>query len=273
MRTQPHPRRALLTAVAAPLSALSGLLLLLACSEAPQPPSILLVTLDTLRADRVSAYGYPLPTTPQLDALAARGTRFELALAPSSSTAPTHASIFTGLLPSFHSVGAHNSQFALEPTEITLAEQLAGAGYRTAAVVSNPLLGRALGLDQGFAHYDDATLGEGPFASKGRLARNAIDSALAWLEAHADTRFFFWLHLQDAHGPYATPDEFSCAIVGDGCFGACPEDAIVKLGPGRRYRFNYDRCTGCAVCAEQCPCHAIEMVAEPVAIPTGVAEK
>ena len=188
-------------------------LALLACSGGvSSPPSIVLITIDTLRADRLSSYGYPVPTSPNLDRLAARGIRFERALAPSSSTAPTHASIFTGQLPSSHSVGAFNSQFALDDEWPTLAAELRGAGYATAAIVSNPLLGRGLGLDRGFEHYDDETLGEGRFAAKGRRARHAVDRALGWLDASPPTPFFLWLHLQDTHGPYAPDPEWVCPV-------------------------------------------------------------
>jgi arylsulfatase A-like enzyme len=171
-----------------------------------------LVTIDTLRADRLSVYGYSQATSPNLDWLAARGVRFEHALAPSSSTAPTHASIFTGQLPSAHSIGAFNSQFALDDEWPTLAEMLRNAGYATAAIVSNPLLGRALGLDRGFDHYDDEARGEGRFAAKGRPAARAVDRALAWLDATPAEPFFVWLHLQDTHGPYAPDPDWICPV-------------------------------------------------------------
>lgn len=185
----------------------------LACGEGGGPrPSIVLITIDTLRADRLSSYGYPLPTTPHLDRLAARGVRFEHALSPSSSTAPSHASIFTGRLPSAHSIGAFNSQFALDSEWPTLAQRLGEAGYVAAAIVSNPLLGRALGLDRGFEQYDDETLGEGRFASKGRRARRAVERALAWLSASPPTPFFLWLQLQDTHGPYTSDPDRHCPV-------------------------------------------------------------
>ena len=180
--------------------------------------SVVLVTIDTLRADRVSAYGArgsrsgEPATTPNLDWLAARGARFENALAPSSSTAPTHASLLTGRLPSEHSIGAFNSQFALDEQWPTIAERASAAGYATAAVVSNPLLGRSLGLARGFDDYDDDTLGEGRFAAKGRSAERAVDRALAWLDTHDDGPFLLWLHLQDAHGPYAPPHGWTCPL-------------------------------------------------------------
>lgn len=205
-----------------------AILAALACSAGgASPPSIVLVTIDTLRADRLSSYGYPLATSPNLDRLAARGVRFENALAPSSSTAPTHASIFTGQLPSSHSVGAFNSQFALDDEWPTLAQKLRDARYATAAIVSNPLLGRGLGLDRGFEHYDDETLGEGRFAAKGRRARHAVDRALAWLEASPPTPFFLWLHLQDTHGPYAPDPDWTCPV------GQNPAGARLTLPIGR----------------------------------------
>jgi len=206
----------------------------LGCTAAVSPPSVLLVTLDTVRADRLSLYGHPEPTSPNLAWLAARGRRYDAAFAPSSSTAPTHASLLTGRHPSFHSMGAWNSQFALAPDEHTLAERLAAAGFDTAAVVSNAVLRSEAGLDQGFAHYDDRTEGEGVLRAKGRRARVAVDRALAWLDAraHGDAPLFLWLHLQDAHGPYAPDPDWACPI---------PEPPAAPGGPALRLEVGRDQ--------------------------------
>ena len=185
-------------------------------------PSILLVTIDTLRADRLSSYGYPLETSPNLDRLAVRGVRFEYALAPSSSTAPTHASIFTGHQPSEHSIGAFNSQFALDEQWPTLAGTLREAGYATGAIVSNPLLGRALGLGRGFGYYYDDTRGEGRFLAKGPEARRSVDRALEWLDDAPREPFFLWLHLQDTHGPYAPAPGWVCPLAANEQWPATP---------------------------------------------------
>ena len=183
-----------------------------ACGPSPARRSILLITLDTLRADHLSEYGYPLATSPSLSRLAARGLRYEFALAPAPSTAPSHASMMTGRQPSFHSVGAFNSQFQLNPSAHTLAERLAEHGYATAAVVSNPVLSRGLGLDQGFEHYDDQIPGQGVVQAKSRTARQAVDLALAWLDQRDSRPFFLWLHFNDPHGPYDSNDKWTCPL-------------------------------------------------------------
>ncbi len=181
-------------------------------AEARDPRSIVLVTLDTVRADRASPYGEPLSSASGLEWLAVRGTRFEWALSTSPSTAPAHASIFTGRYPSFHSVGAHNTQYPLDDAATTLAELLAAAGHRTAAIVSNPLLESRFGFAQGFEHYDDRLRGRGVARAKSRSARDAVDRALAWLDRRDEGPFFLWLHLNDAHGPYRPPDAFACPL-------------------------------------------------------------
>ncbi len=169
--------------------------------------SVILVTIDTLRADHLSFAGYPRKTSPNLDAFAKRGISFEWAISPCSYTLPSHASIMTGLDPSFHSVGLMNGALGLEYKETTLAEICRDAGLRTFGVVSNLLLTRNWGLDQGFEVYDDALPDqEGSRAFAERKAEHAMDSALEKLAEIKDERFFFWLHLQDPHGPYTPPD-------------------------------------------------------------------
>ena len=119
------------------------------------PRSILLITVDTLRADHLSTYGYRLPTSPQLEYLAARGTCFEYAFAASACTAPSVTSILTGRYASFHTVGLLNGQYVLEPGTPTLATILSSRGFRTCAIIGNPVLHKELGLDAGFDRYDD----------------------------------------------------------------------------------------------------------------------
>ncbi len=168
--------------------------------------SVLLVTVDTLRADHLSHAGYGRLTSPNLDAFARLGTSFDWALSTCSYTLPSHASMMVGVYPSFHSVGLMNGYLPLKPQELTLAEICRAAGLRTLAVVSNFVLRRDCGLDQGFEVYDDVLpdreLVRG-FAE--RKAVHAMDSALDRLKELGDERFFMWVHLQDPHGPY-TPD-------------------------------------------------------------------
>ncbi len=179
----------------------------LACSEPPR--DVLLITVDTLRADHLSSYGFELATSPNIDALAAHSALFERAVAASSSTAPSHASILTSLYPRQHSIGYRNGDTRLEGA-VTLAELLRARGYATAAFVGNAVLRRRIGLDRGFDTYDDE-LPE-PEASRPlvfeRRARQTTERALAWL-ARAEEPFFLWVHYQDPHGPYDPPDGYA----------------------------------------------------------------
>ncbi len=174
-----------------------------ACTPAPPAPRhLILVTLDTLRSDRLGAYGYERPTTPQLDALAARGVRFEDAVAQAISTPPSHASILTGLNPPSHGLRRLSGQ-RLAPENVTLAEVLRDAGFRTAAFVSGVPLRRALGLDQGFEVYDDAVGEAGE-----RPAGETVARVRAWLPEAGERRLFLWVHFFDPHMPYFAPPEW-----------------------------------------------------------------
>jgi arylsulfatase A-like enzyme len=183
-------------------------------------PDILLVTFDTLRADHCSSYGYPLATTPHLDALARDGVRFALAYAPTATTAPSHASLLTGLQPLGH--GVLRNGFVLAGEVDTLAERLGRAGYTTAAFVSSFVLYHEFGLAQGFGFYDDdltrseATQAEAeswegvavPGRKTDRRADAVTGRALAWLEEARGRSAprFVWVHYMDPHEPYAPPD-------------------------------------------------------------------
>src|SRR6185295_5087280 len=143
---------------------LGVIVLLLALAAAPPPakrtpPNLVLITLDTTRADHLGAWGDRDASTPHLDALAARGTRFSRCDTAAPITLPSHATLLTGLFPPRHGV-RDNGTFVLTPQVETLAERLAARGYDTAAVVSAVVLARRQGLDQGFRIYDD-DLGEG----------------------------------------------------------------------------------------------------------------
>lgn len=182
--------------------------------ERDPAPDVLLVTLDTLRSDWVQAYGFAHANTPSMDALASRGVLFENAIAAASLTAPSHASMMTGRYVREHSVGTLNGESRLEGAE-TLAESFSAAGYETAAFISNVVLRRRMGLDRGFAVYDD-NLGESEAnrpAYFERRAQDTVEQALAWLSQQDSERpLFVWLHLQDPHGPYEPPEEFEGRI-------------------------------------------------------------
>jgi arylsulfatase A-like enzyme/thioredoxin-like negative regulator of GroEL len=180
--------------------------------DAAVPERIVLVTIDTLRADRVGCYGASEAHTPNLDTIAARGVRFEVAVSPAPLTLPAHASLMTGLDPPGHGV-RHNSVHRLGEDIPTLAEHLRTAGYATAAFVGALVLDRRFGLDRGFDHYDDA-VGDrvsGPTGFPERPADAVVDAALTWLGG-TDGRFFLWVHLFDPHVGYRPPPGFASAF-------------------------------------------------------------
>jgi choline-sulfatase len=173
----------------------------------PAPASharhLILVTVDTLRADRVGAYGYARARTPRIDALSARGVRFEHAFAAAPITLTSHASLMTGRYPPGH--GARHNGIRVDPAVPTLAKTLSGAGFATGAFVSAFPLDRRFGLNAGFTEYSDR-LPRGP---RGRLenerpGRDTVNDALAWLRTAQGTgqRIFLWVHLFEPHAPY-----------------------------------------------------------------------
>jgi arylsulfatase len=184
---------------------------------------IVLVTIDTLRADHLGCYGYPRNTSPNLDRLAEEGLLFRHAFSPSSYTAPTHASLFTSRYPSYHSIGFTNGGGCLDRGgEMTLAELLKTVGFTTAAFVSTIVLRRSVGLDRGFDHYDD-TLPAWELNRPSELRRLGSDTtaaALAWVREHRDERFFLWVHYMDVHGAYTPPSPYNMEFVEDAHWGA-----------------------------------------------------
>ncbi len=176
----------------------------LACSPPADPkPNIVLVVLDTTRADALSAYGNARPTTPRLDELARSGARFERAYATDFWTLPSHASLLTGLHPSEH--GATSESDSLRTSVDTLAEQLAAAGWRTGAFVSNPWLSRERGFAQGFELYHEAWTAAPPGADEYLADRAGLQTALAWMDQRAPgpaRPFFAFFNWNSAHLPY-----------------------------------------------------------------------
>ncbi|MCI0547395.1 MAG: sulfatase-like hydrolase/transferase, partial [Candidatus Rokubacteria bacterium] len=200
------PSRAVLLAMLVPLAGAG------ACSRLPAARGydLLLVTLDTVRADRLGAYGSRSAETPSLDRLARQGLRFETAIAAAPLTLPSHATMLTGLLPPRHGL-RNNGAGALPPGMETLAMRLSSAGYRTAAFVGAFVLDRRYGLDHGFEHYDDA-IERDPNALTSRVAERpgsvVVERALSWIGAPDERPFFAWVHLYDAHAPYDPPEPF-----------------------------------------------------------------
>lgn len=191
--------------------ALAGALLSGACGKAPTPavhaagvgaaPSILLVTLDTTRADAIGPEASGIET-PAFDALAARGRLFRQAYATVPETLPSHASMMTGLYPAGH--GVHENARYLSGDRPVLAERLRQGGYRTAAFVSAFTLARRFGLARGFETYDD----ELPTGHAERSSRDTTERALALLGQEARRPLFLWVHYYDPHSPYDPPEPF-----------------------------------------------------------------
>jgi len=177
-------------------------------------PNLLLVTIDTLRADHVGVYGAVSVSTPTLDALAARGVRFEHAQSPVPLTGPSHATILTGLYPPVHGV-RDNVVFALDPSHKTLATRLKAQGYRTAAFVAAYPVAAAFGFRQGFDTFSE-NFKESPIPGAGaqRRANEVVDDALGWLAKPGDGPFFVWMHLYDPHAPYDPPEPYRTDFAG-----------------------------------------------------------
>ena len=173
--------------------------------------NLVVVTIDTLRADRLGCYGYSTADTPNLDRLAARGALFENAVCQTPLTAPSHASIFTGTYPTVHKV-RDTGGFVLEGSHQTLAGMLAGQGWDTAAFVGASVLKKSFGLNRGFAVYDDRMPPPEPGKAAGdypeRRAGEVVDRAVAWLGGQSGKPFFLWVHVFDPHSPYDPPAPF-----------------------------------------------------------------
>ena len=194
-------------------------------------PNVLLITVDTLRADRLGAYGYERARTPHIDALAAEGALFEVAVTDTPWTTPSMSSVLTGRYATAHGFKSTNAD-RLAQTNVTLAEILRDAGYATAAVVGSFPLDAVFQLDQGFDHYDDefttpiwsmpghefehieSDFFETPDDQRFFILSKALndsrredsevtDAALAWLAGHANGPFFLWVHY---FGPHEKPD-------------------------------------------------------------------
>lgn len=169
------------------------------------------MTIDTLRADRLGAYGYQPATTPNLDRLAATGVRFTDATAHSPLTLPAHAGILTGRYPARFGLRLNGIAPLAESAE-TVAERLREGGYQTAAIVASVILDESYGLSQGFARYDDEMPpiagGSAALSELQRPGREVADLAVKWLDARPAAPWFLWLHFFDPHLPYNAPAEF-----------------------------------------------------------------
>lgn len=196
------------------------------CARGPAPPperpNLVLVTLDTVRADRLGCYGHDAASTPAMDRLAREGVLAGHAVAVAPLTLPSHASLLTGLAPPRH--GVHdNADYRLPLSETTLAEHLSRLGYRTAASVGAAVLSSRLGIAQGFESYDEPRVAEVERPAAGgvgflgiaeRDAKAVTDDALAALERMAGEPFFLWVHYFDPHADYAPPEPWRSRFTG-----------------------------------------------------------
>jgi arylsulfatase A-like enzyme/Tfp pilus assembly protein PilF len=199
--------------------------------------NVILITLDTTRADRLGCYGFQKIKTPVIDRMAGRGLRFERCLSQTPLTLPSHTTILSGTFPPFHGV-RDNGGFIVPPELETLAEQYKARGYGTAAFVAAYVLDSRWGLNQGFDFYfDNFDLSRFERISLGSIQRPAnevLDQALAWLAAHKDRKFFTWIHLYDPHAPYEPPPPYDQEYSGHPYLG---EIAFADSQLGRLWEF------------------------------------
>ncbi len=183
------------------LAGASLLAALAACGREEQPRLVVLVSVDTLRADHLGLYGYARPTSPFLDALALESTVFEEAMSTSPWTLPAHASLLTGLYPSRHGLTSHERY--LDSGLVTLAQLFSNAGYRTAAVVNSHNLSPVFGLDRGFQQYRYVE----ELLSRREPSTEITDQAMEWVREAKESRLFLFLHYYDVHSDYVSLPE------------------------------------------------------------------
>jgi arylsulfatase A-like enzyme/Tfp pilus assembly protein PilF len=200
------------------------------------PRHLLLVSLDTVRADHLGSYRYPAAQTPRIDALAASGLRFEHASTVAPLTLPAHSSLMTGTFPAWHGV-RDNGGFYLDDDQLTIAEILRDKGFRTGGFIGAFVLDRRWGISQGFDRYfDDFDLDKYSDASAmdmiQRPGGEVVDRALEWLQAEPKRPFFAWVHLYDAHAPYEAPEPFRSRFprTRDGAYDAEIASADAQIG-------------------------------------------
>jgi arylsulfatase A-like enzyme len=229
MRRRRFPRRRFPWPLAPSLLALG----LLGACAGESSGSVLLITLDTTRADALGAYGCSPSVTPVLDRLAAEGVVFEQAYTVAPLTLPAHASMLTGLFPPRHGV-RDNGLVPLPQSAVTLAERARGAGFQTAAFLGSVVLDEGFGLEQGFARYEPPARSFYNGPSLGYSERPAAEVAKLvtdWLHARDPRQpFFLWAHLWDAHPPYAPPDALRARAGGNAYLG---EVAACDMAVGR----------------------------------------
>ncbi len=207
--------------------------LFVGCSKKDQTQiprrNVLLITLDTTRADRLGCYGYTSAQTQNLDALARSGARFNNAITHVPLTRPSHASILTGTLPYQHGIWS-NGPHRLKPESQTLAKSFKSSRYKTGAVISSHVLIRSFGLAQGFDFFEDS-LQDLPGSDPEKVASDVVTIANRWLGQEIQPPFFLWLHFYDPHFPFTPPEPFRSRFANSLYDGeiAYMDDAIGKI--------------------------------------------
>ena len=193
----------------------TALLAAMACARPapPRPRNLVIVTLDTTRADRLPEYGFASIETPAIDWLAREGVVFDQAMSVAPLTLTAHSSLFTGLYPPHHGV-RDNADRPLAEDKATIAEMFHARGFRTGAFVGSTVLAADRGLSRGFEKYDEGA-GAGGKTPRRRPGNEVTDGAIAWLDSACGSPFFLWVHLYDAHAPQTLPDAFRRKYAGD----------------------------------------------------------
>lgn len=174
----------------------------------PVKPNVIIISIDTLRADHLGCYGYPRPISPAIDKIASQGLLFEDVSTTSPWTLPAHASLLTGLYPSRHGVKSENSKISVDIT--TLASVLAQNGFATGAVVNSEYLGREYGFAQGFDFYSRLPEIHNALGVATAITAQAVD----WLAENKNERFFLFLHYYDVHSDYSSLRRYETQFVG-----------------------------------------------------------
>ncbi len=184
--------------------------LLLAAARQASKRNVILITVDTLRADHLGAYGYARNTSPNVDRFAKEGILFRYAFSNANSTNPSFSSLMTSHYP--HETKVFTNFYLLPPGAVTMAEILKANGYHTAAINSHQSLRRGSGFEQGFDEYDDR-LEDLVLGRQERIAPKTTLAAIKWLEDNYTKKFFLWVHYNDPHGPYTPPPPYNTMFI------------------------------------------------------------
>ena len=215
MTSSLHPRSRILLPLLAVVILTVGGFVIHERSGGTSQGNVILISIDTCRPDRLSCYGHPAQTTPNIDRLAEHAVRCVNAYSPIPITLPAHASMLTGTIPPTHGIRGNLDQ-RLGHSSVTLAETLAENGYVTGGVVGAYVLDSSFGLDHGFEYYNDDFVEpiEAAYDSE-RRGEEVTHFAIEWLNEHRDDKFFLFVHYYDPHDPYHPPEPFATRLKQD----------------------------------------------------------